>query len=112
MLARLARRFPFMHVPSMLMQVREHGGRGIRSEAWAREVVRYFRQQLSDIPFEELFPEHGAKATKAERASAYQWLGDTLASQALPIYRVAFSQYRRALRENPADAFGIVRKVS
>jgi len=112
MLARLARRFAFVRVPNMLMQVREHGNRGIRSKAWQREVVKYFHKELSDIPLEELFPELCDGAAKSARAQAYVWLGDTLAGQPFPIYRVAASQYRRAMREEPARAGALLRKIA
>ncbi len=112
MLSRLVRRFPLLRVPGALMQVREHEERGIRSEKWAEEVPRFFRERIASIPFEELFPEHGAGASKAERSASYLWLADTLSAQPFPIYTVAFSQYRRALRENPANALLLARRMA
>jgi glycosyltransferase involved in cell wall biosynthesis len=97
MLMRLARRFLLLHVPEVLAQVREHVGRGIRSKNWEREVVRFFREHLETIPIDELFPE------APERNECYQWLGDALAGQPYPIYRVAYTQYRRAFRERPSS---------
>lgn len=96
MLMRLARRFPLLHVSEVLVQVREHAERGIHSKGWEREVVRFFREHLEIIPIDELFPE------APERSEAYQWLGDALAAESYPIYRVAYTQYRRALRERPS----------
>src|ERR1044072_1483483 len=101
MLSRLARSFPFVRVPEVLMQVREHPQRGVRSKNWEGEVVWFFRERLGTLPFEELFPEQGASASSAERGAAYLKIGDAFAAQPFPLYRVAFSQYRRALRENP-----------
>jgi glycosyltransferase involved in cell wall biosynthesis len=112
MLSRLARRFPLVHVPGFLMQVREHETRGIHTKAWEQEVPTFFRERLGSIPFEELFPESGAHATKSERSAAYRWLADSLSAQPYPIYLVAFSQYRRALRENPADAARLARRIA
>jgi glycosyltransferase involved in cell wall biosynthesis len=111
MLSRFARRFPLVRVAGALMQVREHEGRGIRSKEWAREVPRFFRERIESIPFEEMFPERGAGATKSERSAAYRWLADTLSTQPFPIWRVAFSQYRRALLEDPADAARLARRM-
>lgn len=111
MLSRFARRFPLVRVAGALMQVREHEQRGIRSKKWEREVPKFFRERIESIPFEELFPEKGAGASKSERSAAYRWLADTLSAQPYPIYRVAFSQYRRALREDPSDAVLLARRI-
>jgi glycosyltransferase involved in cell wall biosynthesis len=112
MLARLARRFPLYRVPERLTQVREHDERGVGSPNWEREVVEFYRAYLAATPLEELFPELGVRATRAERVSAYVWLGDTFAVRSAPLYRVAYSQYRRALRENPADAVRLLRRIA
>lgn len=112
MLSRLVRRFPLVRVPGALMQVREHEERGIRSRKWAEEVPKFFRERIASIPFEELFPEHGARASKAARSSSYRWLADTLSAQPYPIDRVALSQYRRALGENPLDAPLLARRIA
>jgi glycosyltransferase involved in cell wall biosynthesis len=96
MLMRLARRFPLVRVPEVLMQMREHAERGTRSKDWEREVIRFFREHLQNIPLDELFPE------TMEPGEAHQWLGDALAKQPFPIYRVAYSEYRLALREYPS----------
>ena len=110
MLARLARRFPFVRVPEKLMQVRETENRGIHSPRWRREVVKFYRTQLSTAPIEELFP--GLSASKQQRAQAYQWLGDTLAGQPFPIYRVAAAQYWRALRADWRGFINMFRKIA
>lgn len=112
MLMRLARRFPFVRVPELLMQVREHDERGVRSVKWEREVVEFYTRHLRELPFEGLFPELGADATRAARSEAYAGMGDTFAQQPAPLHRVAFAQYRRALRENPADALRLLRKMA
>ncbi|HEY3028083.1 MAG TPA: glycosyltransferase [Pyrinomonadaceae bacterium] len=112
MLSRFARRFPLVRVPGAMMQVREHESRGIRSKKWEREVPRFFREQIESVPFEELFPELRAGATKSDRSAAYRWLADTLSAQPYPIYRVAFSQYRRALLEDPSDGALLARRIA
>lgn len=112
MLARLAQRFPLIHVPEVLMQVREHEQRAIHSKSWAREVVRFFRERLDALPIEELYPELGANASGNERSEAYMKLADAFANQPFPLYRVAFSPYRRALRENPANAAKLLRRMA
>jgi glycosyltransferase involved in cell wall biosynthesis len=101
MLARLARRFPLIRVPEFLMQVREHRARGIRSKNWEREITRYFAEQLNSTSIEELFPDI-KPVTHAERARAFQWLGDKLARLPIPAYqKIARGQYRKALSEHP-----------
>jgi hypothetical protein len=112
MLLRLARRFPLVHVPEVLMQVREHEQRGIHSAAWQREVVKFYAQHLRALPFEELFPELGAGASKSERAGAYLRIADTFAARPDLIRRVAFAHYRRALRENPVSAATPLRRIA
>jgi glycosyltransferase involved in cell wall biosynthesis len=112
MLSRLARRFPLVRVPGALMQVREHEQRGIRSKKWEQEVPKFFRKRIESIAFEELFPEQAAGATKSERSAAYRWLADTLAAQPYPIYLAAFSQYRRALREDLSAAALLLRRIA
>ena len=93
MLMRLVRRFPLIRVPETLMQVRDHGKRGVASPACQREAQRFYRHQLQALPLGELFPE------APERKAAYAWLGATLTRQPYPIYRVAYAQYRRTLEE-------------
>ena len=101
MLARLARRFPLIHVPEIQMQVREHRQRSIRSKKWEREVARYFREKLDATPIEELFPEV-KPVSKSEKARAFLWLADRLASVPIPVYqKIALGQYRKALSESP-----------
>ncbi len=102
MLARLARRFPLIRVPEFLIQVREHRDRGIRSRNWEREIARYFPERLNNTSIEELFPDR-KPVTKAERARAFMWLADRLASVPIPVYqKIACGQYLKALSENPA----------
>lgn len=96
MLMRLAKRFPLIRIPQTLVQVRDHGERGISSKYWKREVVRFFREHLRMIPLDELFPEG------PDPGEAYQWLGDMLARRSYPIYRVAYTEYWQALRERPS----------
>lgn len=112
MLTRLARRFPVLRVPETLMQVREHATRGIHSRAWQRAVTMFFRERLASIPFEELFPESGATATKAERSMGYRWLADMLSVQPDPICRVALSQYCRAWFEDPSFTPLLARRIA
>jgi glycosyltransferase involved in cell wall biosynthesis len=112
MLARLVRRFPLIHVPETLMQVREHASRGIHSNEWRRAVRTFFRERLAAIPFEELFPENGVKATKADRSAGYTWLADTLSVQPDPICEVALSQYYRAWSEYPPATPLLARRIA
>src|SRR2546423_2509544 len=60
MLMRLARRFPPAPVPEPLSQGRAHEQRGVRSEKWEREVVKFYGEHVGTLPFEELFPDPGA----------------------------------------------------
>jgi hypothetical protein len=112
MLSRLVRHFPLLHVPEPLMQVREHATRAIHSDAWKREVPMFFRSRLASIPFEELFPEHGDAPTKSQRSLGFRWLGDILSTQPEPIRGVAFSQYRRAWREDPSFTPVLARRIA
>jgi hypothetical protein len=112
MLTRLVRRFPLLRVPEMLMQVREHAGRGLHSKGWRRAVRMFFRERLTSIPYEELFPERGAAATKSERSAGYRWLADTLSVQPDPIRDVALSQYCRAWREDPSFTPLLARRIA
>jgi glycosyltransferase involved in cell wall biosynthesis len=107
MLARLARRFPLIRVPRILTQMRE----SVRPLKWEQEVVTFFSQQLKAIPFAELFPELGTDTTAVKRSEAYLSIGDTFSGFQYPLYLVAYSQYRRALRENPADARRLLRRI-
>jgi glycosyltransferase involved in cell wall biosynthesis len=111
MLSRLVRRFPLVHVPEPLMQVRDHAKRGIHTDGWKREVSMFFRSRLASTPFKELFPEHGDSATKAERSLGFRWLGDMLSTQPEPIRGLAFSQYRRAWFEDPSFTRVLARRV-
>jgi glycosyltransferase involved in cell wall biosynthesis len=108
MLVRLARRFPLIRVPRVLAQMRE----SVRPLKWEREVVLFFDHQINSIPFAEIFPELGAGVTAAERSQAYLSMGDTFAGFPYPLFRVAYSLYRRALRESPADARRLVRRMA
>ena len=102
MLARLAQRFRLIRVPEFLAQVREHTARGIRSRSWEREITRYFAGQLNSTSIEELFPDV-KPVTRKERARAFLWLADRLASFPIPAYqKIARGQYLKALSENPA----------
>ena len=111
MLSRLTQRFPLVHVPELLMQVREHETRAVHTKGWHREIPMYFRERLASIPFEELFPERRA-ASKEEKSTGYCWLGDTLSTQPYPISSVAYSQYLRALREDPTAAPVLTRRIA
>ena len=111
MLMRLARNFPLIRIPEILMQVREHPNRGIHSKEWQREAFRFYREHLLATPIEELFPKLRGNPTRAERARAYLWLGDALAGQPDPVYNVAYSQYWQAIREYPPEALRLIRRI-
>lgn len=112
MLSRLVRRFPLVHVPEPLMQVREHATRAVHTDAWTREVPLFFRSRLASTPFQELFPEHGESASKSQRSLGFRWLGDILSTQPEPIRGVAFSLYRRAWREDPSFTPVLARRIA
>lgn len=112
MLSRLVRRFPLLHIAEPLMQVRDHATRAIHTDAWKREVPRFFHSRLASTPFEELFPEHGERATKSQRSLGFRTLGDILSTQPEPIRGVAFSQYRRAWREDPSFTPVLARRIA
>lgn len=112
MLARLVRRFPLLRVPETLMQVREHATRGVHSKAWRHAVRTFFGERLASIPFEELFPESGATASRSERSAGYRWLADTLSVQPNPIREVALSQYYRSWREDPSFTPLLARRIA
>jgi glycosyltransferase involved in cell wall biosynthesis len=111
MLLRLARRFALIRIPELLMKVREHYDRGIRSKKWEQEVVTFYRRQLAELRLSELFPEIQNDSSRGARSEAYLWLADNFAAKDFPLYRVAYSQYWRALRENPADAVRLLRRI-
>jgi glycosyltransferase involved in cell wall biosynthesis len=112
MLAKLARNFQLIRVPEVLMQVREHANRGVRSKNWEREAVLFFRERLNDYSLDELFPELGVNATPRQRAKARRWMADTLAFGPYPYYRAGFSLYRRVLRENPPGAVALLPRIA
>lgn len=112
MLSRLVRHFPLVHVPEPLIKVREHATRGIHTDGWKHEVSMFFRSRLASTPFAELFPEHGDDATKSQRSLGFRWLGDILSTQPEPIRGVAFSQYRRAWREDPSFTAVLARRIA
>ena len=106
MLMRFARRYPLLRVPEVLMQVRDHGDRGTSSMKAQREIVRLLGQALENTPLTELFPE------TIKRGEAYQWLGDAVAQQSYPVYRLAYAQYRRALREDPSRGASLLGRTA
>jgi glycosyltransferase involved in cell wall biosynthesis len=108
MLARLARRFPLVRVSEPLVQIREHESRGIRAVSWQQEVVKFYRDHIAGVPAAELFP---GSDSRAQRSRAYLSLGDDFAAKEFPLYRVAYSQYLRALRENPVNVLTMLRRI-
>lgn len=112
MLLRLVRRFPLLHVAESLMQMREHELRAVRSRRWEREVIRFVRAHLHAIPLDDLFPEFRARRVPdEERARAYLWLGNALASRNFPIYTLAYAQYARAFRAHPSGNRWLIRLI-
>lgn len=107
MLVRLSRHFPLVRIPKVLTRMRE----SVRTSKWEREVLQFYRHQLSSIPLAEMFPEVGDTPTAGERSRAFFSIGDTFAGLPHPLYHVAYSQYRRAFRENPADAVRSLRRI-
>ena len=112
MLAKLARNFQLIRVPEVLMEVREHANRGVRSKNWEQEAVLFFRERLNDYGLYELFPELGENATARQRAEARKWMADTLAIGPSPYYKAALSLYRGVLREDPAITASVLPRVA
>ena len=103
MLLRLGGRFPFVRVPRRLMRIRRHGGRASLNPRWVPEARRFYREWLSRLGLEELFPELAGSRAGSERARARQWMGDRYAEHGTPPYLgLAMGQYLEALRESPA----------
>ena len=111
MLLRMARRFPMLRVPEVLVRIREHAARESLSRKWHDEVVVFYRQHIATTPFREAFPDAPANPSRRQRAARYEALGDTLAAQWSPLNRVAESQYWRAVREWPPSGAGALRKL-
>ena len=108
MLARLASRFPLIHVADTLMQVREHQDRGVHSEPWQREAASFYKHQLNTFSLADLF---ATELNRLEKSEARQWLGDRLAALPFPVYRLALSQYRLAMNEHPGSSLRVLRKA-
>lgn len=105
MLIRLARRFPFVHVPQMLIRIRQHGGRESLKKNWESEAFKFYRGWSDKLSLRELFPELGTEASPMEKARARMWLGDQYADVSMPLFnRLSMIQYRKAMRESPAIA--------
>jgi glycosyltransferase involved in cell wall biosynthesis len=105
MLIRLARRFPFVHVPQMLIRIRQHGERESLKKNWESEAFKFYRDWSDKLSLQELFPELGPEASATEKARARIWLGDHYADISMPPFnRLSKIQYRKAMRESPAIA--------
>jgi glycosyltransferase involved in cell wall biosynthesis len=112
MLIRLARRFPFVHVPKTLIRIRQHDGRESLKKNWRSEAFRFYRHWSSKLSLEELFPELGSDASPLERAKARMWLGDKYAEVSMPPFnRLAMIQYVWAIRENPVIIWSVMPKM-
>lgn len=113
MVIRLARRFPFKHVPQKLIKIRQHGGRDSYSKGWTREALKFYTNWGKELSLAELFPELGKEATSLERARARVWLGDEYLLREIPPFRkLAMMQYTKALRESPAILPTVVAKLA
>jgi glycosyltransferase involved in cell wall biosynthesis len=112
MLIRLARRFPLVRVPEILMGVRQHGGQGSVNRRWTQDALRFYRTWLDELSLYELFPELGNRPSGLKRAKARQWLGDRYFANSMPpFYRLAIMQYLRAVGESPAILPSVMPKI-
>jgi glycosyltransferase involved in cell wall biosynthesis len=103
MLIRLARRFPFVHVPQKLMRIRQHGGRASLDRRWVHAALEFYRGWLDRLTLEELFPDLGGGPSGLARAKARRWMGDAYARHTVPPFlNLAAAQYVKALGESPA----------
>jgi glycosyltransferase involved in cell wall biosynthesis len=113
MVIRLARRFPFKHVPQKLIRIRQHAGRDSYDQRWVREALKFYVGWSGQLSIEELFPELGSESTGLERARERVWLGDKYVSNEIPPFRkLAMMQYAKALRESPAILPSVVAKIA
>ena len=113
MLIRLARRFPFVHVPEKLMQARDHDERGTRSPAWLAEAKRFHQEWLDRLTTEELFPELKGDESAMARARARMWLGDAFAvRERAPFWHIPLSEYKKALGESPLAAPAVAARAA
>jgi glycosyltransferase involved in cell wall biosynthesis len=112
MLIRLARHFPFVHVPRQLIKIREHGGRDSYNKRWTREALKFYTRWSNELRLEELFPDL-VGTTTIERARARMWLGDRYLSNEIPPFRkLAMIQYGKAIRENAGVLPGVSAKIA
>lgn len=112
MLIRLARRFPFVHVPQMLIRIRQHGGRESLKKNWQSEAFRFYRDWADKLSLEELFPEFGSEASAMAKARARMWLGDQYAIVSMPPFnRLSMIQYRKAMRESPRISWSVMPRM-
>ena len=98
MLLRLARTFPFMHVPEKLTFVREHGTRDSKSPTFVAEASAFYRAWLDSLTPAELSPNRSAYA----RAISRKEIADVFLMRGTePWTGLARAQYRKALSESP-----------
>lgn len=113
MLIRLVRRFPFVHVPEKLIQVREHGERGTRKIEWLLEAISFHREWLDRLGVEELFPELKGQASGLARARARMWLGDAFVRrEAAPFWRIPVAEYKKAAGESLLSAPALAARLA
>lgn len=113
MLIRLARRFPLVRVPQKLIRIRRHGNRASLNKQWERDALSFYLEWLNRLSLEELFPELAGGGKRSERAGAREWLGDRYAEHAVPPYfKLAMTQYLKALREGRAVSLSLARKIA
>ena len=98
MLLRLARRFPFVHVPEKLVFVREHGTRDSYRPTFIAEANEFYRAWFDSLTPAELC---GESESPRRRAMSRKRIADAIMKRGIPWVKLARTEYRRALGESP-----------
>jgi glycosyltransferase involved in cell wall biosynthesis len=96
MLLRLARKFPFVHVPEKLTFIREHGTRDSYRPTFVAEANAFFREWLDSLTPAELSVNQSA----LDRAMARKKIADVFMKRGKPFAKLARYQYWKAITES------------
>jgi glycosyltransferase involved in cell wall biosynthesis len=96
MLLRLARKFPFVHVPEKLTFIREHGTRDSYRPTFVAEANAFYREWLDTLTPAELSERQSAW----DRAIARKQIADVFMKRGKPFAKLARSQYWKAVGES------------
>jgi glycosyltransferase involved in cell wall biosynthesis len=96
MLLRLARKFPFVHVPEKLTFIREHGTRDSYRPTFVAEANAFFREWLDTLTPAELSVTQSA----LDRAMSRKKIADVFMKRGKPFAKLACSQYWKAIGES------------